>query len=138
MTILNLSREDCSHRLDTPYNPPAPSISDQEFDQEYYLLYSKLEEFMAAHGENNAFGQGDYYLEPSIMRSRGIGFEVSNSKIVTTELLQGLQKLAADHAPAWEIYFRSDNFDYDVFINPSAVRIYRNTQDLLPCLDGSV
>lgn len=135
MTILNLSREDCSHRLDTPYNPPAPSISDQEFDQEYYFLYSKLEEFMAAHGENNAFGQGDYYLEPSIMRSRGIGFEVSNSKIVTMDLLCGLHQLVNEHAPEWEIYFRSDNFDYDVFISPAVARIYRNTQDLLPYLD---
>lgn len=132
MTILNLTRVDCSHRLDTPYNPPAPSISDQEFDQEYYHIYSKLEEFMAAHGENNAFGQGDYYLEPSIMRSRGIGFEVSNPKIVTMALLRGLQKLAADHAPEWEIFLRSDNFDYDVFISPAAVRIYRDNPELLP------
>jgi hypothetical protein len=132
MTILNLAREDCLHRLDTPYNPPASSVSDSEFDQEYYLLFTKLEEFMASHGENNAFGQGDYYLEPTIMRSRGMGFEVSNSKIVTMDLLRGLQKLVSDHAPEWEICFRSDNFDYDVFISPSTVSIYRNSQDLLP------
>ena len=132
MTILNLSREECSHRLDTPYNPPDSSISDQAFDAEYYLLFDKLEEYFAAHGKNDAFGQGDYYLEPSIMRSRGIGFEISNSEIVTMNLLHGLQKLVAENAPEWEIYFRSDNFDYDVFINPSSVSIYRNTLNLLP------
>ena len=132
MTILNLSREECSHRLDTPYNPPDSSISDQAFDAEYYLLFDKLEEYLAAHGKNDAFGQGDYYLEPSIMRSRGIGFEISNSEIVTMNLLHGLQKLVAENAPEWEIYFRSDNFDYDVFINPSSVSIYRNTLNLLP------
>ena len=56
MTILNLSREECSHRLETPYNPPAPPISDQDFEEEYYLLFSKLEDFMTSHGENNAYG----------------------------------------------------------------------------------
>lgn len=132
MTIFNLTREDCSLRLDTPYNPPAPSINDQAFAEEYYHLFDKLEEFMSAHGENNAFGQGDYYLEPSIMRSRGMGFEVSNSKIVTMDLLHGLQKLVSESAPEWEIYLRSDNFDYDVFISPSAVRIYRDNPELLP------
>ena len=132
MIILNLTREECSHRLDTPYNPPDSSISDQAFDAEYYLLFDKLEEYFAAHGKNDAFGQGDYYLEPSIMRSRGIGFEISNSEIVTMNLLHGLQKLVAENAPEWEIYFRSDNFDYDVFISPSAVRIYRDNPDLLP------
>jgi hypothetical protein len=132
MIILNLSREDCYLRLDTPYNPPASSITDQAFDEEYYLLFDKLEEFMAAHGKNDAFGQGDYYLEPSIMRSRGMGFEVSNSKIVTMDLLRGLQKLVSENAPEWEIHLRSENFDYDVFISPSAVRICRDNPDLPP------
>lgn len=66
------------------------------------------------------------------MRSRGMGFEVSNSKIVTMDLLHGLQKLVSESAPEWEIYLRSDNFDYDVFISPSAVRIYRDNPELLP------
>ena len=87
---------------------------------------------MASHGDNDAFGQGDYYLEPTIMRSRGMGFEVSNSKIVTMDLLHGLQKLVSENAPEWEICLRSDNFDYDVFISPSAVRVYRGNPDLLP------
>ena len=48
------------------------------------------------------------------------------------DLLRGLQKLVSETAPEWEIYFRSDNFDYDVFISPSAVRIYQDSPDLLP------
>ncbi|WP_395748544.1 hypothetical protein [Prosthecobacter sp.] len=137
MINLELSKEDCLSRLDTPYNPPAPSVSDEEFSAEYYRLYDKLEELMALHGENNAFCEGDYYLEPTIMRSRGMGFEVTNSKIVTMDLLRGLQTLVTEHAPEWEIHFRSDNFDYDVFVGPSAVRIYRDSPELLPKIPSS-
>ena len=132
MTILELSREEFGQRLDTLYNPPDSSVSDKEFEIEYYRLYDKLEEFMALQGQNDAYGQGDYYLASSIMRSRGMGFEVTNSKIVTMELLRVLQTLVAENAPEWEICFRSDNFDYDVFVSSSAVRIYRNSPDLLP------
>ncbi|MFC5453832.1 hypothetical protein [Prosthecobacter fluviatilis] len=132
MTILKLSLEECSIRLDTPFDPPESSVSDQEFEEEYYRLFDTLEGFLAAHGKNDAYGQGDYYLEPNVMRSRGMGFEVANSAIVTMDFLHGLQKLVSERAPAWEIYFRSDNFDYDVFINPSEVRIYRDSPDLLP------
>ncbi|WP_395746171.1 hypothetical protein [Prosthecobacter sp.] len=37
----------------------------------------------------------------------------------------------------WQFHFRSVNFDYDVFVSSSAVRIYRDSPDRLPKIASS-
>jgi len=131
MTILEISDEEHLERIDRPFNPPEEDVSDEDFEREYYALYELIEPLMARHGVNDAFASGDYYLEPSICRSRGLGLEINNPAIVTRALLDELKTLVAKHAPGWEIYLRSDNFDYGIFIGPTEILLQRNNRELL-------
>lgn len=131
MEIIEISYEEGMERLRCPHNPPDTVVSEKEFDEEYYALYDLVEPIMASQGVNDAYGQGDYYLEPSISRSRGLGLEISNPEIISTQLLQKLNSVIATRAPDWEIYLRSANFDFGVFIGPSIIRMHRNSPKLL-------
>ena len=131
MRIIELSEDQYLKRLGSPYNAPDDSVCDTEFDDEYYDLFDKLEPLMAEFGTNNAYGDGDYCLEPRISRSRGLGFEVSNDTIVTEELLRRLQELVATHAPEWEIFLQSGFFEYGIFVGSSEIRIHRNNPGIL-------
>ena len=131
MTILEISDKEHGERLAQPFNPPAAQLSDDEFDSEYYALYDLVEQLMARRGVNDAYGQGDYCLEPYLTRSRGLGMEITNPAIITHQLLKELQAILAVHAPNWEIYLRSGEFDYGIFIGLSEVRVQRNTSELL-------
>ncbi len=131
MTILEISKEEYLQRIARPFNPPEEGVSEENFDREYYALYELIEQVMTRHGVNDAFGQGDYYLEPYICRSRGLGLEITNPAIVTLTLLDELKALVAKNAPGWEIHLRSDNFDYGIFIGPTEIRLQRNNQELL-------
>ena len=132
MHIIELSEKEYFARLETPYHPPDDSISDEQFDEEYYRLFDRLEPLLADFGSNDAYGAGDYYLEPRITRSRGLGFEVTNDDIVTEIFLGSLQHLVATHSPEWELYLRSDGWQYGIFVGPTEVRIHRNGPDILP------
>jgi hypothetical protein len=131
MTLLEISDKEHGERLDQPFNPPDVDMPEDEFNLEYYSLYDRVDLVMARHGVNDAYGQGDYCLEPYIARSRGLGMEVTNPDIITHKLLEELQDILAAHARNWEIYLRSGEFDYGIFIGASAVRLQRKSKVLL-------
>lgn len=131
MNVIEISTQEYLERIDKPFNPPGADIPEEAFDREYYALYDLVEPLMASHGENDAYGQGDYYLEASIARSRGLGMEITNPAIITHKLIKELQGILAVHAPNWEIYLGSGEFDYGTFIGLSEVRVQRNTSELL-------
>ena len=106
----------------------------RNFRERYFVLYDKLEAILSEFGVNNAYGQGDYYLEPAINMSRGLGFEVCNDAFITEPLLFRLQGLLTSIAPNWEFYLRSDNFDYGIFVSTEAIRLHRENDSLLPQL----
>ncbi len=97
-----------------------------DFDTEYDALYDRVEAIMSEHGENDAYGGGDYYLEPFIAQSRGLGFEITNASIITDSLLRRLQALIIQHAPRWELHLGSCNFDFGIFIGPESIRMNRH------------
>lgn len=134
MTILQLSEEDYYTKLGEANNPPDPSVQTAAFDDEYYSLYERVKVVMSGYGENDPYGQGDYYLEPHIAQSRGLGLSISNAGIVTSELLQALQGIVSQHAPLWEIYLGSSEYDFGIFIGSESIWLHRNSSDLLPQL----
>ncbi|HEY1083027.1 MAG TPA: hypothetical protein VGE29_12220 [Prosthecobacter sp.] len=113
-------------------------MSNEAFDEEYYALYQRVEAIMSYHGTNDPYGQGDYTLEPYISESRGLGVSITNDAIVTAILLQELQSAVSQHAPQWEIYLGSGNYDFDLFIGPDCIWMNRNTPELLPQLSALV
>ena len=138
MSILELSEEDYYAKLDKAHNPPDASMTEAAFDDEYYALYRRVKAIMSEHGTNDPYDQGDYTLEPHIAESRGLGVSITNAAIVTPTLLQTLQGVVAQHAPKWEIYLGSSNYDFGLFIGPDSIRMHRNTRDQLPQLSEFV
>ena len=138
MTILALSEDDYYEHLDRPHNPPDETIPKAAFDEEYYRLFDRVASIMSEHGDNDSDGEGDYYLEPGITQSRGLGFEITNGSIVTEQLLRRLQALVFQHAPDWEIYLGSAQFDFGIFIGPTSIRMRRHNNNLLPQLNEFV
>lgn len=131
MRITEISNEEHDRRISLPYNPPDACVSDENFEQEYFGLYDLVEAVMARYGVNDAYGQADYCLEPYISRSRGLGLEITNQAMITHELLGELQAVIASHAPNWEVYLKSDNFNYGIFIGASDIRLQRDSNSLL-------
>ncbi len=137
MTIISLSEEEYYKHLERPHNPPDPSMPEADFEAEYDALYDRVEAIMTEHGDNSPYSDGDYNLEPYIAPSRGLGFEITNPSIVTESLIRRLQALTIQHAPLWEIYMGSCNFDFGIFIGPESIRMNRHS-GLLRQLDEFV
>ncbi len=116
MTITTLSKEAYYGRLGLPHNPPDPAAPIGNFETEYYGLYERVAAIMSEHGVNNACGEGDYYLEPGKCESRGLGFDITNPSIVSIGLLLRLQSLVAQNAPSWELFLRSSQGDFGIFL----------------------
>ena len=130
MIINALSEEAYYTHLDRPHNPPDPAMPTDAFDAEYYRLFDRVVAIMSEHGENNAYGEGDYCLEPHIVQSRGLGFEITNPSIVTEHLILRLQALVAQHAAAWELYLGSCQCDFGIFIGPTTISMHRHHNSL--------
>ena len=129
MKIIEIQEDAYSRRLKEPHNPPL-SVDDKLFQKEYYKLYNFIETALSEYGKNDAYGQGDYYLENSVIASRGLGFEVTNDEIVTPAFLSRLQNIVIQN-PSWEILLQSGKFDWGIFIGPDKIYLYRQSDDLL-------
>jgi hypothetical protein len=135
MTITLISEDDYDEHLEEAHNPPASDLPQEDFDQEYHALFDRVATLLDGHGKNDPYEQGDYYLEPGITESRGLGFVITNDAIVTGTLLGRLQDIVARFAPDWEIHVGSSEFEYGIFIGPDSVRLHRDRGDVLPQLD---
>lgn len=129
--IVTISEADHDCKIDRPHNPPESNLSEKEFDAEYYKLYDEVEEILARYGENNAYGEGDYYLEPHISNSRGLGLEVTNPQIITIELIRELSDAVRRIDPKWEIYLGSGVFDFGIFISATETQVWKEEDSTL-------
>lgn len=129
--IHQLTEEDYYQKLDQPHNPPGSDLGEEAFDAEYYRLYDEVGSIFARYGENNAYGEGDYYLEPHIVDSRGLGLEITNSRIVTPNLISELSDAVRRIDPRWEIYLGSGVFDFGIFVSASEAKIWKSDNSSL-------
>ena len=129
MKIIEIQEDAYSRRLKKPHNSPI-SVDDMLFQKEYHILYNNIETALLEYGKNDVYGQGDYCLENSIIASRGLGFEITNDKIVTQAFLSRFQNIVIKNA-GWEIFLQSGTFDWGIFIGHSIIHLYRKSGDLL-------
>ena len=132
MSIIPLTEEAYYQRLNSPHNPPSGELVGEAFDSEYYRLYDLVKSAMKDYGKNDAYGEGDYNLEPHISDSRGLGFEVSNESIIGEKLLLNLQEVLVHHAPEWEIFLGSAYYEFGIFIGPVSIWMHRCHEGVLP------
>ena len=123
--ILSLTESDHDLKIDSDHNPPGETTSRDEFDREYYRLFEEVAEIMARHGANDSYEQGDYYLEPQISDSRGLGLVITNPDIVSPALLGQLSEAIRRTDPLWEIYLGSGEFEFGIFINAEKAFVWR-------------
>jgi hypothetical protein len=102
MKTIGITADQYYSKLDVPHNPPAPEISDDAFEVEFGCVHERLSKLLADLGTNDPFGQADYHLDYTVMRSRGIGFEITNEDFLTSELLSSMQNILKENAPNWE------------------------------------
>lgn len=122
--IIQLSEAEYYDRLDQPHSPPEGDDSKMAFEAEYYRIYEEVESILARHGENDAYGEGDYNLEPHVTDSRGLGLEVTNPTIVTSRLIDELSDSLRRIDTRWEIYLGSSNYDFGIFISADEAKIF--------------
>ena len=130
--IHHLSKADYYQKLDLPHDWPDEGVDEDALATEYYALYNAIEPILAQCGVNNAYGQGDYFLEPHLANSRGLGLEVTNPRIVTSELIDALSNAVNQFAPRWEIFLGSGECDFGIFISASEAKIWKSEDSLLP------
>jgi hypothetical protein len=124
--ILPLSESDHDLKIDSVHNPPDETTSQEEFDKEYYRLFEEVEKIMARYGENDPYEQGDYYLEPQISESRGLGLVITNPNIASAALLSDLSEAIRRTDPRWEVYLGSGEFEFGIFVNAEMALVWRS------------
>jgi hypothetical protein len=131
MQIQQLSEEDFYQKLGQAHNSPGSDLSEEEFAAEYYRLYGEIEIILARHGKNDAYGEGDYYLEPRIVDSRGLGLEVTNPNMISPKLISELSDAVRRINPLWEIYLGSGECDFGVFVSASGAKMWKRDDSSL-------
>jgi hypothetical protein len=123
--ILSLSESDHDLKIDNGHNPPDETTSGEDFDGEYYRLFEEVKEIMARYGENDPYEQGDYYLEPQISNSRGLGLAITNPDIASPVLLDELSEAIRRTDPRWEVYLASGEFEFGIFVSAEKALVWR-------------
>jgi len=123
--ILPLSKSDHTLKVGRAHNPPDKTTSEEDFAAEYYRLFDEVEKIMARYGTNDAYEQGDYYLEPRISHSRGLGLVITNPDIASPALLHELSEAIGRTDPRWEVYLASGEFEFGIFISAEKAWVWR-------------
>lgn len=122
MHKLALASDDYYEHLGRPHNPPPDSVSDAEFETEFYTVSDAVSAILSEFGENDPFGDGDYNFDPGWTRSRGIGFEISHIDFLSDELVARLRDLLLLHHPEWELYIACPS--RGLFISHETIRYW--------------
>jgi hypothetical protein len=123
--ILPLSKANHDLKIHKAHNPPDETTPGEEFDSEYYRLFEEVEKIMARHGKNDPYEQGDYYLEPQISESRGLGLVITNPDIASPALLDELSEAIQRTDSRWEVYLASGEFEFGIFVNGEKALVWR-------------
>ncbi|HEY1121679.1 MAG TPA: hypothetical protein VGE67_08770 [Haloferula sp.] len=123
--ILPLSKSDHNLKVGKAHNPPDKTISEGDFEAEYYRLFDEVEKIMARYETNDPYEQGDYYLEPRISNSRGLGLVITNPDIASPALLHELGEAIRRTDLRWEVYLASGEFEFGIFISAESALVWR-------------
>ena len=124
--ILSLSEPDHDLRIDNAHNPPDKTTSQDEFDREYYRLFEEVEKIMVRYGTNDPYENGDYYLEPRISDSRGLGLTITNPDIASPALLDEPSEAIRRTDSRWEVYLASGEFEFGIFVSAEKAWVWRS------------
>jgi len=126
-----LDSEAFYQHLERPHNPPPDTVTDTEFEVEFYAVSDELSSILSEFGENDPFGNGDYNFDPGFVRSRGMGFESSRDDFISHDLILRLVEHLQFRRPEWEFAIYLPNGG-GIFVSAERLRYWMSPDDDIP------
>jgi len=128
MNSILLEEDEAYDLLEKPFNPPiiTSQFTEDRFSVEWWGVRSRLKELLDQFGDHHAYGEADYNLGETLALSRGIGVEVTSSKMHSPRLIPQVQKFLASLPEKYEIDFAiltEDGISH-VFVSANLVRYW--------------
>ncbi|MFC7339583.1 hypothetical protein ACFQY0_20505 [Haloferula chungangensis] len=124
-TVKLLDRTEWEQFVDCPFNPPDESISDDEFRVEYFEVEERLRAVLQEFGDEDAYGEGDFYLENGFGRTRGLGFELGGeSSLECPGLIPRIIMLLNTIEPTYDIEIRGDQYDFYLYVSKNRIQAF--------------
>jgi hypothetical protein len=110
---------------ETPYNPPSPELSEDDFEAEFDAAETGLIAVLEHFGRNAAAG-GDFIHDWTVPDgSRGICFEILHrSKLRTPRLIPSLLEFLHSLPQSYSIGMSSDQFTDYIYVRREGVLVY--------------
>jgi len=124
-----MSKAEWGKFVDRPFNPPDDSVSDDDFANEFYAVEDGLRAVLAGFGEEDAYGQADFYLDNGCERTRGMGFELGERPgLERPEVVSAIRNYLVSIPHSYDIAIHGMNFDFYLYISQDRIQAY--TDDL--------
>jgi hypothetical protein len=109
--------------VNRPFNPPKPTISDDDFRVEFCSVEDGLRAILAE------LGYEDEFLDNCFGRTRGMGFQMPyDCPLETPMLVPAIQSWLSGLVENYDIAIMGENYDFYVYV--SRDRIVAYTKDL--------
>lgn len=120
-----LTEDEWGDFVRTPFNPPAQTISDEEFRNEFYSTEKALRKVLLQFGEEGTYGEKDFGLENGFGRTRGLGLELGAQRgLERTEVLTAIREFLIELPERYDIAICGANFDFYLYVNRDRLMAY--------------
>lgn len=139
MSIQIITKKEAFAHVGKSYNPPTITElqSEEDFYSEWYAVQRGLAGILKSFGENDAYGQADYYIADSATLSRGINVCITSTKPLSPTLISQTQEYlkTVEHAYEVDYTISTRDGDFEVFVSRDAVLAWC-PEDILNRLRG--
>lgn len=112
------TEDEWSEFVDTPFNPPESSVSDEEFREEFYGTEAALRRVLLEFGEDDDYGQKDFGLDNGCGRTRGIGVELGSQRgLELPQVLTAIRDFLTTLPEIYDVALIGTNYDFYLYVN---------------------
>ena len=119
------TEDEWSDFVNTPFNPPDDSISDDEFRDEFYETEEALRKVLLRFGEEDDYGEKDFGLDNGFGRTRGSGVELSSRRgLERPEVLAAIRDFLTSLPETYDVALNGMNYDFYLYVNRNRTVAY--------------
>lgn len=120
-----LTEDEWGGFVGTPFNPPAPTISDEDFRTEFYATEKALRKVLLQFGEEDAYGERDFGLDNGFGRTRGLGLELGARRgLERPAALTAIREFLIGLPERYDIALCGANYDFYLYVNRDRMMAY--------------
>ncbi len=127
-TICLISEQEAYAHLAQPYNPPAltKDFLEEDFYHEWHTVQKGLAKILNQFWENDAYGQGDYYIADSATLSRGINVCITSAKPLGDKIILLTQSYLMSLKFECEVDYTisTKDGDFEIFVSKDKVQAW--------------